>query len=359
METKTTKTASGDMNGKIEEQQQAGQQPPEPDQKKKIIRIALLSIALLGAFIWGVKTYLFYMHYEETDDAQIEGNIYPVLPRISGQVSEVLVTDNQNVKLGDVLVRLDPADYEVKHDKAVADLESAKAALAAAQANTGVASANIATVKANLDKAQLDLTRGTNLRKQDVIAQSDLDAFKAKSDALSSEYKAAKNQYQSALSQIPLKEADVKNREAELRNTNLQLSYTVIKAAAEGIVSKKNVQVGQYVQPGQSIMAITGKEEKDCWVVANFKETQLNDIKVGLPVDIEIDAYPGIVFKGKVESIGAATGAKFALLPPDNASGNFVKVSQRVPVKITFDDKASKDYALKPGLNVVAAIKVR
>ncbi|NTW49432.1 MAG: HlyD family secretion protein [Chlorobiales bacterium] len=359
MESKPAKTESLDTNGKTESGLTSGQPPKEQGQKKKIVRIAILSIVLLGAAVWGTKTYLAYLHYEDTDDAQIEGNIYPVLPRVSGQVSEVLVRDNQSIDKGEVLVRLDPSDYEVKRDMAVATLESAKAALKAAEANASVASANISTAKANIDKAQLDLARSTNLRKQDVIAQADFDAVKAKADALSSEYLAAKNQYQAALSQVPLKQADVKNREAELRNADLLLSYTVIKAPAPGIVSKKNVQVGQFVQSGQSLMAITGKEETDYWVVANFKETQLEHIKVDQPVEITVDAYPDIEFKGAVQSIGAATGAKFSLLPPDNASGNFVKVSQRVPVKIVLTEKPNKDFPLKPGLNVVAAIKVK
>ena len=318
-----------------------------------IIGVTLIAVAL----IWGGKSLYHSFRYVETDNAQIEGDVYPVISRISGKVQDVLATDNQQVHKGDTLIRLEAADYEVRRDIADATLESAKAAVKGAsdQANASSASANAAAATSR--KQQADLQRGENLRKQDVISQAEFDGVKAGAQAASAQYAAAGNQYQAALAQIPLQKAEVKKREAELRQAELQLSYTTITAPANGQVSKKNVQPGQYVAPGQQLIGIVGS--KELWVVANFKETQLEKLQPGLPVTIKVDAYPDKEFKGKIESLSSGTGAKFALLPPDNASGNFIKVTQRVPVKIVFTEQPDKNHQLAAGMNVVVDVKIK
>jgi membrane fusion protein (multidrug efflux system) len=325
----------------------------EPNTRKTIL-LGVAGVAVLIAVFYIVKTMLFSFHHEETDNAQVDGHLYPVLPRVSGQVVDVLVTDNQKVAAGDVLLRIDPSDYKIKRDIAAAALENAKAALAVSQANVSVAKSNVGVVEANRAKVALDLERSTNLRKQDVIPQSEFDAVKANAQAISSQYASSENQYKSTLSQITLAQAQVAQRQAELDNADLQLSYTTVKAPEAGIVSKKNVEPGQFVQTGQPLLSLVGNE--DVWVTANFKETQLKKMKVGQEVSVEVDAYPNVEFHGKIESIASATGAKFALLPPDNASGNFVKVVQRIPVKIIITDKPDPAHPLRVGMNVIATV---
>ncbi|NTU67883.1 MAG: HlyD family secretion protein [Chlorobiaceae bacterium] len=291
------------------------------------VRIALFGVVLAVGLVWGGKALFHSFSYVETDNAQIEGNIYPVIPRVAGKVSEVRAKDNQAVAKGDTLVVLDPSDYQVRRDIAEAALMTAKSQAAAAEATER--------------KLGADLQRSRNLERQDVISKAELDAASAGATASSAQHAAAGNQ--------------IKLREAELRNAGLQLSWTAITAPAAGRVSKKAVEPGQYVTPGQQLIAIVGSGE--LWVVANFKETQLEHVRPGQPVTISVDAWPGKEFKGHVESISAGTGARFTLLPPDNASGNFVKVAQRVPVKIVFDRRPSEHLAA--GMNVIVEVKVK
>lgn len=329
----------------------------DPVKASNPLRIIIAGVVIAATLIWGGMSLYHSFQYVETDNAQIEGDVYPVISRIPGKVQEVLATDNQQVHAGDPLIRLEAADYEVRRDIASAAVESAKAGVKATadQANASSASANAASATSR--KQQADLRRSENLRHQDVISQAEFDGVKAGAQATSAQSAAAGSQYQAALAQIPLQKAEVKKREAELRQAELQLSYTTITAPANGQVSKKNVQPGQYVAPGQQLIGIVGSRE--LWVVANFKETQLEKIQPGLPVSIKVDAFPDKEFKGKVESISSGTGAKFTLLPPDNASGNFIKVTQRVPVKIVFTEKPDKDHQLAAGMNVVVDIKVK
>jgi len=329
----------------------------DPLKASNPLRIIIAGILITGALIWGGKTLYHSFLYVETDNAQIEGDVYPVISRIPGKVQEVLATDNQLVHQGDTLIRLEAADYEVRRDIAAAALESAQAAVKATTNQANASSASASAAAATSRKQQADLHRGENLRHQDVISQAEFDAVKAGAQAASAQYAAAGNQSQAALAQIPLQKAEVKKREAELRQAELQLSYTSITTPANGQVAKKNVQPGQYVAPGQQLIGIVGS--KELWVVANFKETQLENIRPGQPVTIKVDAYPDKEFKGKVESLSSGTGAKFTLLPPDNASGNFIKVTQRVPVKIIFTEKPDKDHQLAAGMNVVVDIKIQ
>jgi membrane fusion protein, multidrug efflux system len=305
------------------------------------LRMALFAVLAAVGLVWGGMKLFRSFNYVETDNAQIVGDIYPVIPRVPGKVIEVSAKDNQHVAKGDVLARIDPSDYQIRRDMASAALMSARAAVSAAKASITAASASAT-------KLEADLRRSRNLQKQDVISKAELDAAQAGATASVAQQAASKDQYEAALAQVKLKEA-------ELKNAELQLSWTELTAPASGHVSKKNVQPGQYVAPGQQLIAIVGSSE--LWVVANFKETQLEHVRPGQPVIITVDAFPGKEFTGHVQSISAGTGAQFTLLPPDNASGNFVKVTQRVPVKIMFDKHPEEPLAA--GMNVIVEVKVK
>lgn len=315
----------------------------ESAKAKSPLRMVIIGLLVALSLIWGGSKLYHSFLYVETDNAQIVGDIYPVISRVPGRVQDVLVKTNQKVNTGDTLITLDPSDYLVKRDMAEAALQNARASVSAAGAT---ASAAAATER----KLSADLRRHRSLRQQDVISPAEFDAVQAGEASSRAQLAAATSQHSAA-------EAQVKLKEAELRNAELQLSYTTITAPASGHIAKKNVQPGQYVSPGQQLIALVGSNELT--VTANFKETQLDKIAPGLPVTIKVDAYPGKEFKGKVESLSSGTGAQFALLPPDNASGNFVKVTQRIPVKIIFTEKPDKSRPLSAGMNVVVEIKVK
>ncbi|UOQ73599.1 HlyD family secretion protein [Hymenobacter cellulosilyticus] len=337
--------------------------------KRPFIFIILALVLLVGGY-FGYQRYQFGQAHEETDDAQVEGDVYPILPRVAGPVLEVKVEDNQPVKKGDVLAILDAADYQQRVNAAEAALAAAQANVTAARAGVGTASANVSTAQAtigvsdaNRSRLEKDLKRSAFLRKEDIIPQSEYDAVQANLKSTSAQRATAQQQVQvarqqvaAAQQQVAVAQAVVKQRQADLDNAKLQLSYTTITAPANGVVSKKNVQPGQIVSPGQQLMGLVASEKT--WVIANFKETQLENMKVNQPVTVEVDAYPNEEFVGHIESLSAATGARFALLPPDNASGNFVKVTQRVPVKIVLD-KADPEHPLRAGMSVTATVKVK
>jgi membrane fusion protein (multidrug efflux system) len=306
------------------------------------IGLVFLVVAVLGGIGFGVKEVVFYRHHAETDDAQIEGHIDPVLPKVSGYVTEVLVTDNQKVAQGQLLVRIDGRDLKAK-------LDTARAALENSRAKVAVAKAQVTSAQSQSVKAARDLTRYGQLRQKEEVSQQQYDAAKASADLADSTVLAAERGVTAA-------EADVAQKNADLDYAALQLSYVDVPAPVSGTVSKKNVEVGQFVQAGQPLLALV--EDNEIWVVANFKETQLTKMRIGQTVEIKVDAYPKQVFRGKVESIAAATGAKFALLPPDNATGNFTKVVQRVPVKIVLTDPPDPSRPLRAGMSVTAIVSL-
>ncbi|WP_216679322.1 HlyD family secretion protein [Hymenobacter siberiensis] len=342
----------------------------EEPKKRNPLLLIIMALVLLAGGYYGFTRYQFAKAHESTDDAQVEGDVYPVLPRVGGPVLEVKVDDNQPVKKGQVLVTLDQADYQQRVNAAEAALFAAQAQVTAARAGVGTANANVRTAQtgigvsqANQERLQKDLKRSDLLRKQDIIPQSEYDAVQANLKATAAQratatdqVSVARQQVAVAAQQIAVAQAVVKQRQADLDNARLQLSYTTIVAPQDGIISKKNVQPGQVVGPGQQLFGIVGSART--WVVANFKETQLEDMKVGQPVKLEVDAYPHEEFQGHIESLSAATGARFALLPPDNASGNFVKVTQRVPVKIVLD-KEDAQHPLRAGMSVNAVVTVK
>ncbi|UOQ66565.1 HlyD family secretion protein [Hymenobacter volaticus] len=342
---------------------------PEGRSKRPIIFIVLALVLLVGGY-FGWQRYQFAQTHEETDDAQVEGDVYPIIPRVGGPVLEVKVQDNQQVKKGDVLVTIDPADYQQRVNAAEAALVAAqanvvaaRAAVRTAQAGVGSSQATIGVSEASRTRLEKDLKRSEFLRKEDIIPQSEYDAVQANLRATSAQRATAQQQVQvarqqvaAAEQQVAVAQAVVKQRQADLDNAKLQLSYSTITAPGNGVVSKKNVQPGQVVGPGQQLMGLVASEQT--WVIANFKETQLGEMREGQPVTVEVDAYPGREFEGKIQSLSAATGARFALLPPDNASGNFVKVTQRVPVKIVLNE-VDPEHPLRAGMSVVATVKVK
>ncbi len=317
-------------------------QRPRRSGVRRFAVYGLLTILLLAGLVYGAQTVVFYAHHVTTDDAQLEGHIGPVLPKIAGYVTAVLVQDNQRVSADQVLVRIDDRDLRSR-------LNMAQAALDNAQAAVTVVRANVEAAESKRAKTAADLSRYVPLLQQHVISPQEYDAAKAAADAAGAEFEAATRQVKAV-------EAQVDQRQADLDFAKLQLSYTSVNAPAAGFVSKKSVEVGQFVEAGQPLMAIV--QDNDVWVVANFKETQLRKMRVGQPVEVGVDAYPGRVFRARVDSIGAATGAKFALLPPDNATGNFVKVVQRIPVKIVFTDAPDSEHPLRVGMNVTATVNL-
>jgi membrane fusion protein (multidrug efflux system) len=362
-------------------------------QAKWIIAVLVIVLLIAGVFIWH-----YYSVRESTDDAQIDGHINPISPRVTGTVLRVLHDDNEVVQAGDLLVELDPKDYEVAVDRARADLANAQANATAANvgvpltqttsssqllaADAGVkgaerdiesARAKLSDAQANYAKTSADLKRMELLIAKDEISHQQYDAAvaannsaKAQVDAATSaiasaESRAAQSQAQAeAARTVPeqLKvtraragaaSAEVQRAISALAQAELNLKYTKIIAPVTGVLSKRSVEPGQTVQAGQPLFSIVNLD--DIWTTANFKETQLRDMKVGQKAKIKVDAY-GREFSGTVESIGGATGARFSLLPPENATGNYVKVVQRIPVRIRFDKDQDPNHQLRPGMSV-------
>jgi membrane fusion protein (multidrug efflux system) len=350
----------------------------EPKKRSKVFLIILIVMVIIGAW-FGISKYTHAQHHEETDDAQIEADIIPVIPRVSGYVEEVRVDDNQMVHKGDTLLIIDDRDYKIALMQAEAALATAKSNVAASRANTaaarsGIASSRqgVATIDAQIEAARVNLTRATqdfdryqNLIKDHSItqqqfekaqaakqlAEKQLDILEQQKKQASSQTGVVSSQSRATAQTISVAESMVKQREVEVEEAKLKLSYTIITAPENGRVSRVNVEEGQLLQAGQSTFNIV--HGKNLWVVANFKETQLRKMAVGQEVSVHADAFPDHDFDAVVSSFSPATGAKFSLLPPDNASGNFVKVVQRLPVKIEFTNPS--DTLLKrlsPGMNV-------
>jgi membrane fusion protein (multidrug efflux system) len=351
--------------------------------KRNPIFVIVLAILVIGGSWFGVSKYQHSLHHEDTDDAQVSADISPVIPRVAGYVMDVRVRDNQKVKKGDTLLVLDDRDYVIKVEQAQAALQIAQSSLNSARASTSVAKANIATSQASVGtvdaqieaakitlwRASQDFERYANLFKDHSITQQQYEqALAAKQTAekqlsILQEQKKQAQQQTNAVSvqsnatgsQINVAEATIHQRQVDMDAAKLNLSYTVITAPQDGLVSKINVQPGQYVQAGQPVFSIVHSE--NVWVIANFKETQVNKMKEGQKVIIHVDAYPGHQFEARLSSFSPATGSTFALLPPDNASGNFVKVVQRLPVKIEFTDPTdSLIKKLRPGMNVTVDV---
>jgi membrane fusion protein, multidrug efflux system len=322
-------------------------EPPRPGGRRRtaFVIMGLVLVALAGL---GVRRWIFGLSHQSTDDAQVDGHIVPILPKVGGFVTEIRVDENQRVRVGDTLVVLDDRDYKVRLAQAEADLAVALAGVSN-RTRVGQAEAQVEQAQANALKARADLDRLRPLAEQDIVSKQQLDAAEAAARAADAALAAA----QAALVGA---DARVGAARAARDQAALNLSYTRITAPASGVVSKKTVELGQLVQAGQPLMSVVPLE--DVWITANLKETQIADVKPGEPVDFTVDAYPGVHFRGHVESLSPATGARFSLLPPDNATGNFTKVVQRVPVRIR-PEKADPAHPLRPGMSVVVTIQTR
>jgi membrane fusion protein (multidrug efflux system) len=326
----------------------------------------------LGVVMISATTYWFVSNagYESTDDSAIEAHAIQVSPKISAHVKAVHFDDNYQVKRGDLIIELDPRDYEVALTSASANLASAQSKLTEADAQQNVAQAGLGQVKADLASAQAsaenavsDFNRNEQLYKTHVIDRREYDASAAQAKTAAASVESATKRVASQEAQVRLASAqyvtasaEVKQAESQMQQAQLQLSYTRIFAPFAGRVTKKSVEPGNYVQPGQTLLSLV---PPDVWVVANFKETQLKRMKVGQPVSIRVDAIPGREFKAHVESLQVGTGSRFTLLPPENATGNFVKVVQRVPVKIVFDEPPADLERLWAGESVEPKVDVR
>jgi membrane fusion protein (multidrug efflux system) len=328
----------------------------------------ILGIVILIGIIFGIREYIYYSKHEDTDDAQIDGDISPVVARVGGYVDSIAFEENTHVNQGQLLVKLDDRDYKLRLEQASAAQKGAGAGVGVNQsqipttvANSASVRAQVESAKARLEQANKDYARYANLVTDGSVTQQQFDQAKATRDVAQANYVAAQQQYRAAQeqlgtirSQLKVSNTGVSQRQADVDFAKLQLSYTSIYSPASGIVSKKNVQKGQLVQAGQTLFSVVN--DNSLYVTANFKETQLNNLRSGEKVDLEIDAYPDLKLQGEVYNFSPATGARFSLLPPDNATGNFVKVVQRVPVKIKI--KANKDVMekLRPGMSVNVSV---
>lgn len=339
--------------------------------KEKLLLVlrGIAAVALLAGLFWGIKTFWKNRGRESTDDAFIEAHVMQVSPKISEKVLRVLVDDNQMVKCGDLLVELDPRDTQALLNQAKANLDSSKAKLAEAQARLAAeqaglsqAMADVNEAKAHADNAGQEMTRSKTLRKSGAIAQREFDQMLAgelstKAVLASKQQKviAAESGVKVAVAAEASAQAWVEQSRALLDTAQLRMDNTRIHAPGDGRVTRKNVESGNFVQPGNALMAIVSPE---VWVIANFKETQLARVRPGQSVEVKVDSYQNLRLKGKVDSIQAGTGSRFSLLPPENAAGNYVKVVQRIPVKITLD-LPSDAPILAPGMSVAPSVLVR
>lgn len=321
----------------------------------------LITLAAVGVLTGlGVRWWHHARAWVNTDNAYVTAHVHSVSARVSGTVKEVLVEENQAVIAGSVLARLDPSDLEVKQQQALAQLAQARAQFTQADAQISQARAQVAREQARANKAQLDLTRAESLFQgvSGAISRQEFDQAKADSEVAQASVQAAQSALGSASALALAAEAQEKVAQANLHEAELQLSYTKILAPATGRIGKRNLETGNRVQPGQALLALV---QPEVWITANFKETQLTNLKPGQPVRVKLDAFPGRTFSGRVESISPASGAQFALLPPDNATGNFTKIVQRVPVKIIFDEDVLGDCEgrVVSGMSAVVEVKVR
>ena len=331
----------------------------------------ILVIALAG---WGVRRWLYGRNHVSSDNAQVDGHITSIAPRIAGFIDRVAVEENQHVKVGDTLVVLDRRDLIARLEQAEADLRNAEALvsgrhgagqavaqLQATRAEAASADADVTAAQATARQTEADYQRYRTLAATKVVSAQQLDAAQSARDAAAANLEAARRRAAAAGSQISasgaaLRGADARlaSAEAAVETARLQLSYATLFAPDDGVIAKRSAEPGALVQIGQNLMSIV--PDTNIWVTANLKETQLANVRVGDAAEFTVDAYPGATFHGKVESLSPATGARFALLPPDNATGNFTKVVQRVPVRIAVDGTADPARPLRPGMSVDVTI---
>jgi membrane fusion protein, multidrug efflux system len=348
----------------------AGTPTATPPNRRVLVVAGLIAIAALAA---GGRMWYRSHYFVETENAYVTGHVHPVSSRIAGVVTKVLIDDNQLVKQGDVIAELDPFDQQVKVEQIRAQIATteqqvvqADAQIAQANAQASAAAAQVAQSQANLLRASQDAERYGQLytSQMKAVSRAELDAATAARTSASADVAArkdgataAKAQIGSATSAREVLKAQINVLKVQLKDAEQQLAYNTVKAPVTGRIGKRVLEVGQRVQAGQQLTAIV---QDNVWITANFKETQLADMKVGQPVHITIDAIPGKELEGRVDSFAPASGAQFALLPADNATGNFTKIVQRVPVKVTLKPEDTKAYAgrLVPGMSVIAEVAI-
>ncbi|MBZ0155509.1 MAG: HlyD family secretion protein [Alphaproteobacteria bacterium] len=350
-------------------------------------KAALIIFALTGMV--GAVVLYFYLGYKathiSTDDAFIEGRIHPVAPKVPGTVREVYVKDNQRVKRGDLLLEIDSADYDVRVREMESGLQEERAKLVEVGARTeavrkklaelkaavGTAKAQLQVQEANLSQAGRDVKRAESLYRREAVSKERYEKMRTSYEVCLAQVRAAQEQMKQAETAVEAQKAVVKQVEssaltqaasmrqkaARLRSAELTAGYTKVYAPSDGFVTRKAVEQGTQVQAGQPLMAVT--ELDDIWVVANYKETQLRKIRPGQRVTITVDTYPGQEFRGTVDSIMAGTGSVFSLFPPENATGQFVKVVQRIPVKIVFDRDTDRQHVLRVGMSVEPTVVIK
>lgn len=343
------------------ETQQSAEQPVKKKsggRKNKGLIILCLLIAIGG---WvGLQMFITSKTHIETDNAFIEARNVPVSAKVSGTVTRVLVNDNQFVKQGDLLLEIDPRDYQVQMAKATAGVGVAENETGGEYLKVEAARAALQSAKARHDQAVVDLERGEKLFAREVIPKEQLDRLKTGRRVAESQLKEAEENLKRAQAEAGLggaggTRAKVMERKALLNEAELQLSYTKVYAARNGYITRKSIEPGANIQAGQALMALVPLQ--DAWITANYKERQITHIQPGQKVEFSVDAYPGRTFTGRVDSIMAGTGAAFSLLPPENATGNYVKVVQRIPVKIAIDTSSDPEHLLRVGMSVVPVVK--
>jgi membrane fusion protein (multidrug efflux system) len=342
----------------------------DKNDKRQIFRLTLILVVLIliGISVPLVRHYMFFV---STDDAYVDGTVVPVSAEVKGKVSKVFVEDHQLVRSGEPLLEVEPEDYLYSVRESQEALSGEKNSLVEIESVIKAKEMALQQAKAALDAAVIqeslaskEKNRYQKLVKEEAITQERYDRIeseekvaKAKRQELEMAVSVAQADIETLEAQLKTKQSRIKGSEAEVALAGINLKRTVVKAPLDGRVAQKAVDPGKYVQPGQPLLAVVS--EKDIWVTANFKETQIKKMQVGQPVLLKVDAYPGITFKGHLSSFQPGTGSTFSLLPAENATGNFIKIVQRVPVKILIDTPADQAHPLWPGLSVVPSVDMR
>jgi putative multidrug resistance protein len=338
--------------------------------KKLIYNITVL-LLVIGGIIWVFSRFIHLGNVEYTDNAQIKQLIVPVNSRVQGFIKKVYFEEYQDMKKGDTLLLIEDAEFRLRVSQAEADYQNAlsgktvmTSTINTTQNDIAVSDAGIQEAKIRMDNAEREYIRYKNLLNQDAVTRQQYDAMKTNYDALKARYELLLRQKQTTTlvkqeqtQRLDQTDAGIKLAEAALEIARLNLSYTVIIAPCDGTTGRKDIQEGQLVQPGQTLVDMVDKNDK--WIIANYKETQTANIHEGQKVDIKVDAIPNVIFKGIVKSISRATGASFSLIPQDNSAGNFVKVEQRIPLRINFSNgnKPEDMEKLRAGMNVECEVK--
>jgi membrane fusion protein (multidrug efflux system) len=320
------------------------------------IALVIFVFLLLTGFVIGYFVYQYRQTHIKTDDAFIEGTIHTVSPRVAGTVLAVLVDDNQKVKEGDLLVRIDPERYQVRLKEEEAELVSAEKRLIQTKKAVVAAEASVRLAEAERAQARIDFDRAKNLLETEALPRSEFERAETKFKITGAAMAAREAELDSLVSSLDTIKASIESARASVANARLNIKYASVRAPGDGHVTRKNIEVGNIVAVGQPILAIVSND--GLWVVANYKETQIEHMEVSDPVEIRVDTYKGKKFKGKIESIMAGTGSAFSLFPPENATGNYVKVVQRVPVKIVFTEPIPEGVSLRVGMSVVPTVLV-